>query len=396
MSFAGKQRERIIAGATVLLVLALFTLWTARNMFRPGQGVESTRGALAEHPDSALSPRAIAVKTMAATVQIRALDAFGSLRGDGTGFFVSNDGLLATNLHVVRGAHRLVVQTLYGTTYDSVFLVAADGRRDLALLKVNTDSAHALELAPDSDAEVGERVFVTGNPLGQTGTFSDGLVSARRSAEGTTFIQISAPIGPGSSGGPAVNDRAQVLGVTTFRLQRGLNLNYAIPARYLRRLIDSAGKPATFARSLLPALVRPSVVFNDPFAVSAGHSDGMESDVITRQLRRSDSLARERRGKADGEAIRGSLAQDDSLIRALVLKKGSEFVIAGYCDEHCSSLTLTLRSPLGELIDADVDVDDTPKLRFLAPQTGSYSLAIVMSNCDEKSCRFGVRSYLLR
>ena len=393
MTFEQQRRRWLIGGATALGIVAVVAAWTARDAIVPTSDAHDSAAVPA---DSALPIKVIAAKTMAATVQIRALDALGRERGAGTGFFVSANGMVATSLHVIRGAHSVQVETLYGKTYDSVSFVGGDGKRDLALLRVNATEVQPLPLATGPDPDVGERVFATGNPLGQTGTFSDGLVSARRAAEGTTFIQISAPIAPGSSGGPVVNDRGQVLGITTVRLQGGLNINFGVPARYLKRLLDSAAAPAHYARALLPPLQRPPLLVNDPSAVQSGHVDDSERDVIARQLRKSDSLVQEHRGDAEGEAITGALAQGDSLTRTLRFAMGRDYLIAGYCDEHCGSLSLTLRSASGKVMDQDVEVDDTPKLRFTAPHTGSYTLVIGMSDCDEKTCRLGVRSYSMR
>ncbi|MGH7679286.1 MAG: S1C family serine protease [Gemmatimonadaceae bacterium] len=394
MSFTAERRRWLAAGAMLLVVLSVITLWSARDTMRaPDARVD---GSTAQ-PDSILPAKAIARRALGSTVQIRALDALGDLRSDGTGFFVTRDGLIATSLHVIRGAHTIEVHTLYGTGYDSVSFVAASARHDLAVLKVNVTDAPTLPLAGTGDPEIGERVFVSGNPLGQAGTFTDGLVSARRASEGITYLQISAPIAAGSSGGPVLNDRGQVLGVTTLRLQRGQNLNYAVPSRYLKRLLDTAGKPVRYVRAELPELTRPGLWVSEPGVTQAGHStDEPELDVITRQLRTSDSLLQNVSGIAHGEAMKGSLAQGDTASRKLTLVAGREYVIAGYCDEHCATLSLAVKSAAGRVVDNDSKVDDKPKLRFIAASSGTYTLAVVMSECDMKACRFGARTYLLK
>ena len=394
MSFTALRSRWMRIGAALLVTLVVAALWSARDTLRPATA--SKPEVSDRRPGGVLTSREIARRAMAAAVHIRSLDVLGTLRGDGTGFFVSKDGLLATSLHVIRGAHSIEIETLYGSRFDSVQFVKADGRQDLAILKVKVDSVSPLALASAADPEIGEPVFVIGNPLGQTGTFTNGLVSARRASQGITYLQISAPIAPGSSGGPVMNERGEVLGVTTLRLQRGPSLNFAVPVRYLQRLLNSADSSVAYTRVLLPRLSRPPVFSTDPTAVQTGRfGDPSERDVIARQLHKSDSLLKNARGTAEGETIHATLAEDDTVSRLLRLTPGRQYVMTGYCDEHCSALSLAVRTPDGRAIDADLDIDDTPKLRFIAPPDGHCLLEIVMSSCDEKTCRVGVRTYVL-
>ena len=387
------KRRALLGGSVVLAVLVVALAWSARDvLFAPASEDDSPTPPRAA--GEALSPTEIAASAMPATVQIRALDAIGQTRGGGTGFFVTADGLMLTSLHVINGAYSLEVSTLYGRTLDSVRFVAADGRRDLALLKVRTADARPLTLAADEEPAVGERVFVIGNPHGQTGTFTDGLVSAVRQAAGVTFVQISAPVAPGSSGGPVVNDRGEVIGVATLRLQRAGVLNFAIPVRYLRRLVDSAAKPAPYSRTLLPLVRRPDIPATG--LGEEGHYPADETrDVIRRQLDRSDSLLTAHGGAPHGEMILGSIAPEDTSQRRVRLEGGKEYVVAGYCDEHCTLLSLSITAPSGRVLDADLEADDRPKLRFTPLLSGEFTLRVTMTGCDTKACRFGARIYQL-
>lgn len=89
-------------------------------------------------------------------------------------------------------------------------------------------------------------------PLGLEGTLSDGLISAVRMIDGTEYIQVSAPISPGSSGGPIVDEAGRVLGIATLSFRDGQNLNLAVPSRYIRPLWQLAGAPRLFAASVVP------------------------------------------------------------------------------------------------------------------------------------------------
>jgi S1-C subfamily serine protease len=378
-------------GALCLLAIAVAIAWTSRAALLASDPVNAPRPA----PIGAtLTPKAIAAVSLPATVQIRSIDALGSQRGDATGFFVSNDGLIATSLHVIAGAYVVEAWTLYGKSLGPVRFVAADARQDIALLRVGGGDAHPLSLSQNPDPEIGEQVFVVGNPYGQTGTFTDGLVSALRPAEGITLIQISAPTAPGSSGGPVLNNRGQVIGITALRLIRGQNLSYAIPARYLRELMRAAPAPVTFERRLLPLVRRPQVLAKGLPGRSPQLSDeDAKVNVVDRQFRAGDSAIAVAHGSAVGSTIRDSLAEGDSTERRLTLAKGTEYIVVGYCDDHCQELSLSLIAPSRRVIDTDLEVDYSPKLRVMAPSSGTYRLRVTMSSCDVKRCGFGVRLY---
>jgi Trypsin-like peptidase domain len=161
----------------------------------------------------------------------------------GSGFFV-RDGLVATNLHVVetsvRGYAKLVG---HDSKFDISGFVAVDPAHDLVLLSVAGAKAPPLSLGDSSKVAVGDEVFAVGNPQGLEGTFSQGIISSLRQMGSGTLLQTTAPISPGSSGGPVVNDQAQVIGVAVATLKEGQNLNFAIPASYLRALLTQT-KPA--------------------------------------------------------------------------------------------------------------------------------------------------------
>ena len=92
-----------------------------------------------------------------------------------------------------------------------------------------------------SDVKIGETVYVAGNPKGLEGTFSDGIVSSKRGGYSNEHLQMTAPISPGSSGGPVLNRQGQVIGVSFMTLEGGQNLNFAIPSRYIGVLLARSG-----------------------------------------------------------------------------------------------------------------------------------------------------------
>jgi len=161
-------------------------------------------------------------------------------QGVGTGFVVGADGRIATNAHVIRGAKQATIVTSDKKEYDDVEVLAVDEAHDLALLRIKARDLKPLTLGDSSKAKPGEHVVAIGNPLGFGSTVSDGLLSAIRDLEPQrSMLQISAPISPGSSGGPVFNDRGEVIGVSTLVVTTGQNLNFAEPIDVLKPLLKA-------------------------------------------------------------------------------------------------------------------------------------------------------------
>jgi S1-C subfamily serine protease len=193
-------------------------------------------------PPRTLSPAEVAARALPAIVTIRTADSLG------TGFVVRPDGWIATNLHVVVGGSRVKVTLSSARELDVVEVLAASPEHDLALIRVEARGLPSLALG-DSDAmRPGDPVVAIGNPLGLEDTVSNGLVSARRKVEdGSEVLQISAPIAPGSSGGPIFNDHGEVIGIAVAVLEEGQNLNFGVPARYLAPMLQKPA-PIPFAQ----------------------------------------------------------------------------------------------------------------------------------------------------
>ncbi len=122
-------------------------------------------------------------------------------------------------------------------------LVKIDKQRDLAILKVSDIGAPTLSLGNSNGVQVGQSVYAVGNPVGfLEGTFAPGFVSSIRGKDPSKSIQITAPISQGSSGGPLLNDKGEVIGVVAGAITEGQNLNFAIPSNYLKELFDKVRK----------------------------------------------------------------------------------------------------------------------------------------------------------
>ena len=198
---------------------------------------------------SAQTPQQIAQKAFRSTVLLVMEDANGQPLSLGSGFFVKDDQI-ATNLHVVEGAARGYAK-LVGkeTKFNIEGYTAIDEERDLIILKVAAFGTQAISLGNSDFAQVGETVYAVGNPRGLEGTFSQGIISSIRPVGSDKIIQMTAPLSPGSSGGPVLNRRGEVIGVSVLTIRDGQNLNFAIPSNYLKTLLTKVG----YAKSLSQA-----------------------------------------------------------------------------------------------------------------------------------------------
>ncbi len=154
----------------------------------------------------------------------------------GSGFLISADGIVVTNHHVVAGEANISVRLASGLELAIDEIIADDPQLDIALFRVKGRGFPKLTLG-DSDRVVpGDPIMVISNPMGLPGSVSDGLVSGVREFEGTKLLQISAPISPGSSGGPVLDRAGNVIGVARATILGGQNLNLAVPANVVAKI----------------------------------------------------------------------------------------------------------------------------------------------------------------
>jgi S1-C subfamily serine protease len=198
-----------------------------------------------------LAPDALFAKASPAVVVIEFLDRRQTNAGAGSGFFISTDGLVVTNHHVLEEGRYFDVKTPDGRTIRAQGVVARDAGADLAILRVGGSRFPSLRLASDPLPAVGKKVYAIGTPLGVfSNTLSDGLVSAHRKMGANNLlgydsnlrlIQHTAAISHGSSGGPLLIDDGSVVGVNTLVFTEiGANSVYmSVPVERLRRLLKS-------------------------------------------------------------------------------------------------------------------------------------------------------------
>ena len=214
---------------------------------------------------AALTSPEIAKTALGSTVHLGIFDAQVNLLARGSGFFVGPNQI-ATNYHVIEailnegaigGAKLVGKEDIYAIEK----IVAHSKNHDLAIVKVKGVKITGINVPAlplgDSDAvQIGDKVYVAGNPEGLEGTFSDGIISAIRGNSTDKIFQMTAPISPGSSGGPVLNDSGKVIGISVGGMEHGQNLNFAIPVNYLKVIMPTTLTP-TEPKPVNPPPVEP-------------------------------------------------------------------------------------------------------------------------------------------
>ena len=150
------------------------------------------------------------------------------------------DDVAITAWHVVSDARSVWAAFADGTRVRVKGCIDSDGERDLALLKLEKPLPGRKAVLSRNLQAVATRAFVIGAPKGYGFSISDGLVSQIREVDGIAQYQVSCPISPGASGGPVLNDRGQVIGITSWTKSDAQNLSFAIPSREIERLDANA------------------------------------------------------------------------------------------------------------------------------------------------------------
>jgi len=181
----------------------------------------------------------------------------------GSGFFISADGYVVTNAHVVSDSQSVEIETDMQKTYKAK-VVGTDPKTDLALLKVDGRSDFPYVAFADAVPQVGDWVLAVGNPYGLGGTVTAGIVSARGRDIGTSpyddFIQIDAPVNKGNSGGPAFDESGKVVGVTTaiYSPSGGsVGIGFAIPADTVKSVVAQLKETGAVTRGWIGVQVQP-------------------------------------------------------------------------------------------------------------------------------------------
>ncbi len=188
-------------------------------------------------------------QVLPAMVTIRGADRNGDDSGIGAGFVIDQEGLIATNFHVINEGRPFTVELWPHKRLPVVAVEASDREQDLAIIRVNPDGHElkSLAFAETEGPEQGAFALAFGNPLGLEHSVVRGLVSAVREVQGQAMIQLAMPIQPGNSGGPLLDQRGKVMGIINMKSAVDDNLGFAIPVQRLIALRDHPN-PVTIDR----------------------------------------------------------------------------------------------------------------------------------------------------
>lgn len=252
------------------------------------------------------------------------------VRAQGSGFFISGDGYLVTNNHVVRNAKKVEVKTTGGQTYQAK-IIGTDPKTDLALLKVDAAEAFPHVAFASTLPRVGDWVVAMGNPFGLGGTVTAGIVSAQGRDIGSgpydDYIQIDAPVNSGNSGGPTFNLNGEVIGINTaiYSPSGGsVGIAFDIPSTTAKSVLDQIKSTGKVTRGWIGVTIQPvtddiaasiglktasGAIVDEPQAGGPASEAGLKSgDVITHMdgavVSDSRDLARKVGAVAPGQSIK--------------------------------------------------------------------------------------------
>ena len=158
---------------------------------------------------------------------------------NGSGFLIGDKGEIATNNHVIEVSGAAYASAKFPDSdklHTIRSIIRKDRFHDLAVLRIDLNTT-ALPFGANDDYTIGQKITSIGSPQGLSGTVSDGIISSRRVIAGFEHMQITTPISPGSSGGPVINEKGEVIGVVVGSILSGQNLNFAVPVKHLKNLL---------------------------------------------------------------------------------------------------------------------------------------------------------------
>lgn len=233
------------------------------RLFHAVIGIASLVGGM---PAVALTPSELFEKMAPSVWAVRAIDGTGRRLATGSGVVIG-PGRMVTNCHVLAKAKGILVQR-ENVSYEAK-LEHADTERDLCIVTIRNFQSPAVAIRTLADVKIGERVYAIGNPAGLSQTLSDGLVSGLRGPDGDTlYIQTTAPISPGSSGGGLFDTEGRLIGITTLivsdRQRLAQNLNLAMPAEWIAEVPERSKVALANRRTAAGPLTITAPALNKP------------------------------------------------------------------------------------------------------------------------------------
>lgn len=237
-----KRKLWIFVLTTCVLCVAIVSLLYAmqqKGSIADSSGNVSTTNNLVENVENAPTINS-AKEAVDSVLYLELYDDKEELVGTASGFIIEDGNTLVTNYHVIEDAYSIVAwSSYYEKAYKVETLLTYDEKEDLAILKCDTNGEVLPLILGDSNTVLqGDKVYAIGYPLGVANTLSDGIVSSRYVEDEVDYLQITAAISRGSSGGAVLNEAGEVVGVACASYTDGQNLNLAISSADLKELIS--------------------------------------------------------------------------------------------------------------------------------------------------------------
>lgn len=221
-----------LSGSSLPLSTLCLLVFSFFGAFGNAQGVEQRK-------DNIPSIEEMVANVRPSVVTIRHVGRGGNDAGLGTGFVISSDGFIATNLHVIGEARPVSVELADGRAFDVTEVHATDRNADVAVIRIEAKDLQPLALATANSLRDGQEIIAIGNPHGLERSVVVGHVSGRRVIDGTEMIQLAIPIESGNSGGPLLDRKGKVHGILTLKSQVTRNLGFAVSANHIDELLDN-------------------------------------------------------------------------------------------------------------------------------------------------------------
>jgi S1-C subfamily serine protease len=267
-----------------------------------------------------------------AVFYIKVYDANKHLIASASGFFINAKGLAVTNYHVIENAHSAEIKLSDNKTYNVSKVLGYDKNKDIAILQINADIPTYLKQGDSHNLYSGQQIYTISSPLSLQNSISEGIIgSPQRIVAGQTYIQITAPISSGSSGGALLNEQGEVIGITTGGFEGGQNLNVAIPIHELANIplsshltlsqMTEKEKPAPDPTTTIPAVGDKIYEEEEP------NNDSRNSNFIT-----------------NGTTVRGELADAyDEDIYCFSANQAGRLIMALTCNPiHLNNIAVGL------------------------------------------------------
>jgi tetratricopeptide (TPR) repeat protein len=275
------------------------------------------------------SPEVIYSRCKTSVVTILTFDKNRAPLSQGSGFIVAKNRVL-TNYHVLAGSASASVIFDDGSITVVSIVIAAAYPKDLVIVEAETGARLPLILGDELQLKVGETIYTIGAPSGLASSLSNGLVSAFRQDEGQFLIQITAPIAPGSSGGPVLNTQGQVVGVATSKLKDG-GFGFAMGAADVQHLLK------------VPLTVRLNLSDLTPEETATSKADGLNSVQALFDKKQYDAA----HTSFDGLSDTARTSFDGQLLLCKIEQEQKEYRLAIYACDAAIKVRSTVADPYG-------------------------------------------------